>query len=274
MSAVALPYSVLLLLTQFAIGGQIALIALDIRGTAPRSFMRVSAVLVAIVAALAFWTALAVTPLAGGPGFVLEPHFWGPVRLHSELFVALAALYAVALIFSGRRGALIAGVAATLAGLLLLFFLSGLVDQPQRAYLATFAGILTGALALGGVVLAMSLGHWYLVTPRLSEKPLNELTVGLLGIMLLQIVVLGLNLATGAAMQRGAAVLPPVQNPGLWLRAGVGLLFALALTFMAWRCSRGRDMMSATGLLYLASGAVLAGQALACSLIFTTGIPG
>ena len=92
--------------------------------------------------------------------------------------------------------------------------------------------------------------------------------------MLLQIVLLALNLTIAARQPPDAGVIPFAQNPGLWLRAGVGLLFALVLSFMAWRCSRGRDMMSATGLLYLATGAVLAGQALACSLIFSTAIPG
>jgi len=43
---------------------------------------------------------------------------------------------------------------------------------------------------------------------------------------------------------------------------------------MAWRSSLARGMMSATGLLYLATGAVAAGQALACALLFTTAIPG
>lgn len=44
------------------------------------------------------------------------------------------------------------------------------------------------------------------------------------------------------------------QNPALWLRIAVGLLFPIALCTMAWQSSRMRGMMSATGLLYLATG--------------------
>ena len=42
---------------------------------------------------------------------------------------------------------------------------------------------------------------------------------------------------------------------------------------MAWRASVERGMMSATGLLYIATGAVLAGEALARGLQLATAIP-
>jgi hypothetical protein len=63
------------------------------------------------------------------------------------------------------------------------------------------------------------------------------------------------------------------QNPAFWLRVGVGLLFPTLLAFLAWRAARIRGMMSATGLLYIALGAVLAGEALARGLLFSTGLP-
>jgi len=274
MSPVALPYSILLLLMQFAIGGQVVVCALDLRGTAPRSFVRMGSILVAAAGALEVWVVLAVSPLSSLPGYALEAHFWEPLRRHSELFMVLAVAYAVSLFISGRRAEQVVGITATLAAVLVLLFISALVQPPAWSYLVTVGSLLSGGLALGGITLAMSLGHWYLVTPRLSEEPLNELILALLGVMLLQIVLLALNLAIAAHQPPTAAVIPLARNPGLWLRAGVGLVFAATLSFMAWRCSRGRDMMSATGLLYLATGAVLAGQALACSLIFSTAIPG
>jgi hypothetical protein len=42
---------------------------------------------------------------------------------------------------------------------------------------------------------------------------------------------------------------------------------------MAWQSSRERAMMSATGLLYIAVGAVFAGEVLARGLLFATGSP-
>ena len=53
------------------------------------------------------------------------------------------------------------------------------------------------------------------------------------------------------------------ENPAFWFRVGVGLLFPLVLAWLAWKAATIRGMMSATGLLYIAVGAVLAGEVLA-----------
>jgi hypothetical protein len=274
MSPVALPYSLLLLLSEFAVGGQLAIYAVDLRGQAARGFVRMGAALVAVVAAVDLWVVLTLAPLNSVNGYALEEHFWRPVRWHVELFVALAVLYAIALFWSNRTAQRIAGLFATLAALPLLFFLSGLIEGPTWSFAGTLLGLLSGGLAVAGVTLAMSLGHWYLVTPRLPERPLNEMIVTLLAILLLQALLLVANLVLPARLPPPSFTLPAGQNPALWLRAGVGIVLPLVLCCMAWRCSRDREMMSATGLLYLATGAVLAGQALACSLVFSTAIPG
>jgi hypothetical protein len=62
-------------------------------------------------------------------------------------------------------------------------------------------------------------------------------------------------------------------NPAFWLRIGVGLVFPVVLTYMAWQSSIVRAMMSAKGLLYIAPGAVLADEVLARGLLFVTAVP-
>jgi hypothetical protein len=64
-----------------------------------------------------------------------------------------------------------------------------------------------------------------------------------------------------------------VENPAFWLRLTIGLLFPGLLAYMAYRSSRERAMMSATGLLYIAVGAILAGEALGRGLLFVTAAP-
>jgi hypothetical protein len=66
-------------------------------------------------------------------------------------------------------------------------------------------------------------------------------------------------------------------NPAFWLRIAIGLLFPAALTWMSHVSSKGYPrndmaMMSATGLLYIAVGAVLVGEVLARGLLFLTGV--
>jgi hypothetical protein len=60
-------------------------------------------------------------------------------------------------------------------------------------------------------------------------------------------------------------------NPAFWLRVAVGLAFPMFLAWLAWKAATIRGMMSATGLLYIALGAVLAGELLGRGLMFATG---
>jgi hypothetical protein len=122
----------------------------------------------------------------------------------------------------------------------------------------------------------MTLGHWYLVTPRLPERPLNELTLLLLVVVAVQAVLVIVNVIVPAheiPVGPDTTQVSLGANLWFWLRVGVGLVFPLALAFMAWQSSIVRAMMSATGLLYLAMGAVLAGEVLARALLFTTAKP-
>src|SRR5439155_2457107 len=53
----------------------------------------------------------------------------------------------------------------------------------------TVASLLAGGALLGSVVLSMTLGHFYLVIPRLSIDPLRRLTNGYLGAILARLAV-------------------------------------------------------------------------------------
>jgi len=274
MNSATLPYAVLLLLAEFAIGGQLVLYATDVRGTATRGFVKLSAGMVAAGAALMLWLALAVAPAGSVEGYRLAQGYFTPARAAILVTLVLILAYAVSTARARRRGSLILGALASLAAVAALALISAIVQRPTWSYAGTFFSLLLGGLALGGVTLAMSLGHWYLVTPRLPEQPLNEMTLSLLGILGLETLLLVVNLVAPVREAPQALSVGAGQNPAFWLRVGVGLRFPIALCSMAWQSSRVRGMMSATGLLYLATGAVLAGEALACALLFTTAIPG
>ena len=272
MSPATLPYAVLLLVAEFAIGMQIALYVLNARGEAPHGLIRLGAGMVAVSSALAVWLSLLVPKAASVDGYSLETHFLDPARAHLALLLAFSLIYAITVWQRRRWAELATGGCGSVAALLALFALSALVQEPTSSWAGTFLSMLAGGLALGGVTLSMSLGHWYLVTPRLPSRPLNEMTLALLLVILLQTLLLAVDVALPG--RHPIATLPLIQNPAFWLRIGVGLLLAGLFAFMAWQSSRMRGMMSATGLLYLATGAVLAGQALACALLFSTAIPG
>jgi hypothetical protein len=128
----------------------------------------------------------------------------------------------------------------------------------------------------------MTLGHWYLVTPRLPREPLEELTLLLLGAIVLQAVLLAVNVALDPRETPEATAFVGSTslgaNPAFWLRISIGLAFPALLAWMSHVSSKGYPknemaMMSATGLLYIAVGAVLVGEVLARGLLFLTGVP-
>jgi hypothetical protein len=129
------------------------------------------------------------------------------------------------------------------------------------------------AAAAGGALAALVLGHWYLVTPRLSIRPLVLLTLVLAAVVALQ-----LTLFTIWALFGGGPGQAPFESltgsAALygWLRLVVSLVFPLVLALMAWRTSLTRSMESATGLLYIAIAAIAAGTIGAAALYVTQGV--
>ncbi|HEX5501935.1 MAG TPA: hypothetical protein VFW96_04900, partial [Thermomicrobiales bacterium] len=75
-----------------------------------------------------------------------------------------------------------------------------------------------------------------------------------------------------AAAQQGADLL---HKYGLILgvRVSMGLVFPIVLAVLAWHTTRIRAMRSATGLLYVGVGVVLAGEIVATVLFFVGRLP-
>ena len=109
---------------------------------------------------------------------------------------------------------LIVGSLDVLAGVVVLFVL-GMIFRPLAAAgpAEAFAvgSFFASALALGGVMTAMWLGHWYLVTPALSEKPLRfATTLVLIGVLAQLVFTFTGGLSTVSQSQSSNVVTPTV----------------------------------------------------------------
>src|SRR6266581_3617979 len=188
-----------------------------------------------------------------------------------------------------------------LAGVVTLFVL-GMIFRPLAASgpAEAFAvgSFFASALALGGVMTAMWLGHWYLVTPALSEKPLRfATTLVLIGVLAQLVFTFTGGFSTAAQSQSSKAVTPavtattttaisaatPVPNSQVkpsnaivvaplsvdmigWLRLLVAFVLPLALLGFILKLIHDRSFQSATGMLYLVVVLTLAGEALSRGL--------
>jgi hypothetical protein len=163
-----------------------------------------------------------------------------------------------------RSGVALATAAIGLAALVVLAAAGG-VAMP-----ALFAGqLVLAALALGSVTAAMLLGHWYLVTPRLSPLPLRRMMWLLLGALAVQAAAFAVALA---AFSGGGALAGPIAWL-TWLRLVVGILLPIGITILALLASRAASLQASTGLLYIGLAFVAAGAIAGSSIAYLTGVP-
>ena len=155
---------------------------------------------------------------------------------------------------------------------------SGLVGIAALVVLAAAGGtesvpifasqLVLAALALGAVNAGMLLGHWYLVTPKLSPTPLRRMMWLLLGALALQAVTFGIALAV-------VGTDPLVGSFAwlTWLRLGAGILLPIVATVLALAATRAASLQASTGLLYIGLALVMAGSIAGASIAYMTGVP-
>lgn len=150
-----------------------------------------------------------------------------------------------------------------LAALVVLAVAGGTRSAPLFA-----SQLVLAAVALGAVNAGMLLGHWYLVTPKLSPAPLRRMMWILVAALALQGVAFIVALV--------AVGTDPLQG-GLgwlsWLRLGVGIVLPIVATVLAILASTAPSLQASTGLLYIGLALVMAGSIAGASIAYLTGVP-
>lgn len=274
MSAEALPYTVFILLTEFTVGSLLVLLAADFRRMVIPSFVKLCAAMIAIGAGLALWVSFTLGDAADVNGYPLDASFMQTVRSVLLGLTLMLVAYTLFVLRENRGLSLALGGTAAVVGLVALGLVAWVFRLPTWGYGVVLLSLLVGSLSVGAVSVGMIWGHWYLVTPRLPERPLVHMTLLLLAVLAIQVVVTSVSLALPVReVPASAPELSLGQNPFLWMRIGAGLLFPLVLAWMAWQSSMIRATQSATGLLYIAMGAVIAGEVIARGLLLVTAVP-
>jgi hypothetical protein len=269
--AEALPYVNWVTLTTLAVGAFAFAAIIGQVTDATTGFLRFTAGFAAVVAAIAY---IADGGLPVPTVLVLRP---APPDLDTLRRFALAAFVVVGFVYDavlGRpRARLVAAVIGfALGAATLLAAAAGWAPTGTDAVpLAVQLGIL--AAVTGGSMSAVALGHWYLFTPKLSERPLTLQIRMLLSALVVQ----GLLFIVWATLGGGVDQGPWDALSGssvllVVLRGIVTIAFPMVLTYMALRTALTRSMESATGLLYINLAAILAGTIGAAYLYVTSGI--
>ncbi|HEV3097531.1 MAG TPA: hypothetical protein VG104_10325 [Candidatus Dormibacteraeota bacterium] len=260
-----LPLALFLLLAETAVGGVATVAYLRLSGGLTQGFLKFIAVTYAIFGVLAFLVVLAGPPKPAAMNGAIAG---GLVFLQGLLVIALVANTVVI----WRRKDALGGWAFTLSASVLLLAAVSAALWPLAGSLLDGAGIILvvalSAAVLGAATTGMLLGHWYLVTPALTNRPLLRAIGILLVSLVLQAILFPLTLgglSHGSRSVGQALGLSPVLT-ALWALSAV--LLPLVATGLALPTCRIRSFMSTTGLLYLAMIAILPGQLLGLLLFF------
>ena len=259
-------------LTSLAVGAFGAVVLGMSRTDATRGFLGFTA------ACAVFFGLLALASDGGLPASLADSPVsanaaWdAPRRAALMAFCLFAAGYVIAI--ARRRRAVVLAAAGVASGVLVLLFGALGWGGDVLGSVPLLVQFVVLSAATGGVFAAMILGHWYLVTPRLNERPLILFARLLTAILGFQVALFVVWAATGAGPGGGApfAVLAGPWALFVWLRLVVGLVFPLVVSWAAIETARSRSMESATGLLYINVGSIAAGTILAAGLYFGAGL--
>jgi len=272
----ALPYTLLLIMAELSIGSLWITLGSDLRGGVTRGFVLTMALCVAVAGWLAYWTATGINLGSEVDGYPIDVGPWDDVKRALIVVIVTSLVYMFCVFMGWDPIGRLFGIAGSIAGALVIILLAVMLAPPTWGFPAVLLALIGGTLAMGAVSVSMVWGHWYLTEGSLPAWPLRDLDITLLVALGLQVVVLAVNLLI--PVRETPSPSNPVDvgifgNPALYLRIGVGLVFPIVLGILSFKTTQMKAMQSATGLLYIAMGAVFCGEVLAKGLMFLTGRP-
>jgi hypothetical protein len=264
-----LPFVAWILLTTLGFGSFVFVVVTRQLTDVTPGYVRFTAVSAGVLALLALGVD---GSLVGSSDLVVKnPVPSGPLNTVLLIFVVVAVVYGFTL--GNRRVSVALGAIGCLVAVVVLARAALAWAPTQADAVPVFVQLAVLSLATGGSMAAIVLGHWYLVTPKISERPLILQCRLLLTVLIVQalLFVTWTTLGGGPGQTAFSAF---TTGPVLLviLRLLVTIVFPIALVWMAWRTALTRSMESATGLLYINFAAVLAGTIGAGAMYVASGI--
>jgi hypothetical protein len=177
----------------------------------------------------------------------------------------------------GRQGKRVLALAAGAALVATAADGWGLAGLEGGAWLYS-ANALAAATLLGTVIIAMNLGHWYLVRARLAASHLVRFSLMMAWAVGARTVFSALGLLVAGmrspgGLERFLGSMAVDRAVFFWPRLLFGILGPAIFAYMVYETARIRSTQSATGILYIAVIFVLMGEFLARYLMVAGAVP-
>jgi hypothetical protein len=266
------PLAGLLVLLELAVGTVAVSAALDQVGRVGRGFVGTTAAICALIMGVDLVLISAVSDLGALLHGTVDP---GAVANLVHWCVAFAVLLVADVLFAvvgtevSRRVVEVATIAVGVAAIVSAAVAIGpAVGGAGDALLVFLPAALVGGAALAG----MLLGHWYLVTPSLSFRPLRLSIYAVFAAVAVDGAVIAYGLAShGNSRER---FISGDQAVLFWLLVvGAGVLFTAAVNAFTLYFARIRANQPATAMLYVLIISVVMGMVPTHLLFLLTGTP-
>jgi hypothetical protein len=137
----------------------------------------------------------------------------------------------------------------------------------------------TASLVLGGFLIGMIFGHWYLINTDMPKRLLVHMAVLLAITLFLKILAVALTWLiirqTAPADSQWIELLTSFRGYGIffWQRILIGLVIPAGIAYMIWSTARIGSNQSATGIMYVGVAFIFIGELVAKFLFLFSTIP-
>jgi hypothetical protein len=265
------PLAGLLVLLELAVGTVTVSAALDQVGRVGRGFAGTTAAICALIMGADL---LVISGVSDPGGLLHGAHNTAAMATFAHSAVAFTILLAVDALFAavGTEIARRVVAAVTIAVGLVTLVTAALAVGPALSGTATAVLVFLAAALMGGSALAgMLLGHWYLVTPSMSFRPLRLSIYTVFAAVAVDCVVIAVALLSNAGSRD--RLLSGDQAFLFWLLViGSGVLFTAGVNAFTLYFARIRANQPATAMLYVLIITVVMGLVPAHLLYLLTGV--
>lgn len=267
------PIATVVVVAEIAAGTTVAAYVVDILGKVGRGFVGTTSAICAGVMSIAVLIEALLPPDSALLGAPLPPGSQADL-LHWSI------AFTVALLAYAFFCAVMTDVARRVVGLIAIGFGAMAIAKAAAAFGPALGGVGTAvvafvpaALVLGSALAGMLLGHWYLVAPNLSFRPLRRAIDIVFAAVAFQALVIVLVIVTSASSVRGELLWSGDAIPFWLLVVGSGIVFTTGVALLTRHFARIRANQPATAMLYVLIISVVIGVVPAHLLFFVTGAP-
>jgi hypothetical protein len=267
------PIATVVVVAEIAAGTTVAAYVVDVLGKVGRGFIGTTAAICAGIMAIAVLIEALLPPDSALLGAPLPPGSQADL-LHWSI------AFTVALLAYAFFCAVMTDVARRVVGVITIGFGAMAIAKAAAAFGPALGGVGTAvvafvpaALVSGSALAGMLLGHWYLVAPSLSFRPLRRSIDIVFAAVAFQALVIVLVILTATSAVRGELLWSGDAFPFWLLVVGSGIVFTTGVALLTRHFARIRANQPATAMLYVLIISVVMGVVPAHLLFFVTGAP-